>query len=51
MPEYLLHCESRLAEEYDRSASYLKPITRGPLIVAVESGLIEAHVGMFTRSF
>jgi len=41
----VLHCERRLAEEYDRSIAYLELPTRQPLIATVESGLIESHIG------
>lgn len=43
VPEYLLHCERRLAEESDRAASYLDTSTRRPLVQAVERELVEAH--------
>lgn len=43
---YLIHCESRLAQEHERNVSYLRPTTRAPLIAAVESGLLESHIGM-----
>ncbi|KAK9826788.1 hypothetical protein WJX81_000888 [Elliptochloris bilobata] len=43
--EYLLHCERRLAEEYERCQHYLDPATRKPLIAAIEAQLLERHIG------
>jgi len=43
---YLEHCEKRLTQEYSRADNYLQLSTRHPLIVTVESGLLEKHVGI-----
>mmetsp|Transcript_21859 Transcript_21859/g.74292 ORF Transcript_21859/g.74292 Transcript_21859/m.74292 type:complete len:749 (+) Transcript_21859:229-2475(+) len=45
VPEYLRHCEARLAEEAERCAVCLDPATRKPLVAAVEARLLEAHAG------
>ncbi|BDA50712.1 Cullin-4 [Coccomyxa sp. Obi] len=42
--EYLLHCERRLTEEYERCQHYLDASTRKPLISAVEAQLLERHM-------
>lgn len=46
MPAYLEHCEKRLTEEYSRADDYLQLSTKHPLMAAVESGLLEKHVGI-----
>jgi len=44
VPEYLLHAEKRLSEEYDRCVNYLDPATRKPLVAATERQLLERHM-------
>ncbi|KAK9797070.1 hypothetical protein WJX73_002435 [Symbiochloris irregularis] len=52
MPDYLLHCERRLQEEYDRCSTYLDPETRKPLIATLEQELLSKHLqGVLDRGF
>ncbi|GAX74771.1 hypothetical protein CEUSTIGMA_g2218.t1 [Chlamydomonas eustigma] len=44
VPEYLLHCEKRLSEEFERCTQYLDLSTRRPLIQAVEKQLVAEHL-------
>lgn len=41
---YLLHCERRLQEEYERCTMYLEAGTRKPLVAVLERQLIAAHM-------
>ncbi|PSC74717.1 cullin 4 [Micractinium conductrix] len=41
---YLLHCERRLAEEYDRCEAYLGLHMRRPLKEIIDTCLLEAHL-------
>ena len=41
---YLLHCERRLAEEYQRCEAYLGQAMRKPLKDIVDRCLLEAHL-------
>eukprot|EP00976_Prorocentrum_cordatum_P068315 1179085-Prorocentrum_minimum.AAC.6 len=43
VPEFLLHCDTRFAEESERCVHYLDTATRKPLIVVVERELLERH--------
>ena len=43
VPEYLKHCESRLAEEAERCVNYLDPLSARPLTSATEANLVERH--------
>jgi hypothetical protein len=45
VPEYLKHCEARLAEEGERCVNYLDSGTSRPLTSAVEANLVERHIG------
>jgi cullin-4 len=44
VPAYLLHAETRLAEESERCAACLDAATRKPLLAAAERALIGAHL-------
>lgn len=44
VPDYLLHCESRLSQEYERVTQYLDVSTRKALVTAVERQLVARHV-------
>mmetsp|Transcript_26420 Transcript_26420/g.74343 ORF Transcript_26420/g.74343 Transcript_26420/m.74343 type:complete len:737 (+) Transcript_26420:341-2551(+) len=51
-PEYLLHSEKRLMEEYERCKNYLDVSTRKPLVAAVEKQLLEKHLAdLLNRGF
>lgn len=41
---YLLHCERRLGEEYERCEAYLGQAVRKPLKEIVDRCLLEAHL-------
>eukprot|EP00891_Asterochloris_glomerata_P003718 jgi/Astpho2/3718/fgenesh1_pm.00060_%23_12_t len=43
-PEYLLHCERRLAEEFERCQNYLDVSSRKHLIHTVEQELLQKHM-------
>ncbi len=45
MPDYLAHCERRLAEEVDRCSAYLESGSRKALVATVEAQLIGRHIG------
>lgn len=44
VPDYMLHCERRLTEEFERCQHYLDPSTRKSLIQAVEKQLVSRHI-------
>eukprot|EP00873_Tetraselmis_striata_P009147 jgi/Tetstr1/429411/TSEL_019321.t1 len=44
VPDYLLHVEKRLSEEYDRCVNYLDAATRKPLVAVTERQLLEKHM-------
>lgn len=44
VPDYLLHCERRLQEEYDRCSQYLDTDTRKPLIATLEREILAKHI-------
>ena len=45
MAAYLVHCERRLGEEYERCEAYLGPALRRPLKDILDGCLLEAHLG------
>jgi cullin-4 len=49
VPDYLAHCEARLAAEYERCAVYLDAATRKPLIAVVEAQLVAEHMPMIMQ--
>ncbi|MEW5312866.1 MAG: hypothetical protein WDW38_004466 [Sanguina aurantia] len=52
VPQYLKHCEVRIAEEYERCGAYLDAATRKPLLAALESTLVARHFGaLLERGF
>lgn len=46
VPAYLLRCEIRLGEEFERCQTYLDSSTRKPLIQVVEKQLISRHIAL-----
>eukprot|EP00879_Flechtneria_rotunda_P031663 GHRR01034612.1.p1 GENE.GHRR01034612.1~~GHRR01034612.1.p1 ORF type:complete len:688 (+),score=269.23 GHRR01034612.1:951-3014(+) len=45
VPDYLIHCESRIHQEQERCLHYLDPSSRRPLLQEVEQQLLAAHIG------
>ena len=50
MAAYLLHCEKRLAEEFDRCEAYLGLHMRKPLKDIIDCCLLEAHLASILDS-
>jgi cullin-4 len=49
VPDYLIHVEKRLREEYDRVNHYLDYTTKWPLIHAVEQHMIHQHLNLILQ--